>query len=325
ARPNPPRRPRHGGRRPGRASPRPRATGHATGDRHRHHGRCVLPARRRPREHPLPRHPRPFGHGGGHGRLRSQQPTPRRRPRRHDLLAGGRLRGCGARGGAVPRPAGQRPRARGHLHQPDAGRDHRRRRHRLHGRPERQTRVHRRAGLGHRGDGLPLDRRRRPRPRQGLPRPRATVAGGEHQRHQGRQARRLLLRVRRADQRHHRPRRQPRHHAAPGGPRRVHGQDRREVRAGLLPGGDPGRHLPRPDHRQQADVGRQHPRRVGHHAERAGDAHPRGHLARPRRLGPGPRRSARLHARPAEDGRRRRPLAPSRGSVLEDPGRAACL
>ena len=49
------------------------------------------------------------------------------------------------------------------------------------------------------------------------------------------------------------------------------------------------------------------------------------HLEGPRRAGAGPRRSARLHPGAAEDRRRRRALAPRRGSVLEGPGRAACL
>ena len=88
-------------------------------------------------------------------------------------------------------------------------------------RPQGQARLHRRAGLGDRADGLPPDRGRGPRPRQGLPRPRAPFAGRKHQRHQGRQARRLLLRLRRADQRHHRPRRQPGRAAPPDRPRRA--------------------------------------------------------------------------------------------------------
>ncbi len=146
-----------------------------------------------------------------------------------------------ARPRPLPRPCRAGARHRGALHQPHAGGDGGLHRHPLHAGPEGQAHLHRRAGLGDRGDGLPPDRGCRPRPREGFPRARAPVPGREHQRDQGRQARRLFLRLRRADQRRHRPRRDAGRADRADRPRPVHPAHRREIRPGLFPRGHPGR------------------------------------------------------------------------------------
>ncbi|CAA9257001.1 MAG: TRAP transporter solute receptor, TAXI family precursor, partial [uncultured Craurococcus sp.] len=322
--PCPPQPARRRRRRPRGPAPGPRRRDPAR-HRHRHDRRRLLSAGRWPRERPLPHHPRDERDRRGHRRLRRQQPAARRRPGRPDLLAGRCQRRCGEGRGPLPRPPGEGPRHRRPLQQPHAGGDDGRQRHPEPRRPEGQAHLDRRPRLRHRGDGLPPHRGRRPRSRQGFPRPRAPLARREHQRHQGRQARRLFLRLRRADQRGDRPRRLARHHPAADRPCGHHPEDHRQVRPGLLPGGDPGRHLSRPDHGQPADVGGQHPRRARYHAGRAGDEDPGEHLERPGRTRPGACRGARLHPRSAEELGGRRALASGGGGVLEEAGGGARL
>ena len=134
--------------------------------RHRRHGRRLLPAGRRFRQHPRQGVSGHDGHRAGDRRVGRQPAAGRLGQGRHGLLAGRRGLGRRQRQGQVPRQAAD-PRPGGHVRQPHARRDGRRHRHQQDRGPEGQARVDGFARQRHRGVCQSRAGSRRHRSREG--------------------------------------------------------------------------------------------------------------------------------------------------------------